>query len=90
MSEQPLGRISVVQGNNPGTPSGSVGGISAYIDDDGRAVVILGIAERDDSKGRRVHLHEGETFELGPELWEVTEIVDASSRQWGAGLTRLR
>lgn len=90
MSEQSLGHISVVHGNSPATPAGNVGGVSAYIDDDGRAVVILGIAERDDPQGRRVHLHEGETFELGPELWEVTEIADAASRQWGARLTRLR
>ena len=36
------------------------------------------------------HLHKGETFELGPEVWEVTEIVDANTDGWGAELTRLR
>lgn len=90
MDDKPLGTLAVSQGRNPQTRAGSVGGAGAYIDDDGRAVVILGVAETDDSVGRDVELHEGESFELGPELWEVTRINRAHGPRWSARLTRLR
>lgn len=90
MDDKPLGTLGVSQGRNPHSQAGSVGGGGSYIDDEGRAVVILGVGENDDPAGRELELHEGERFELGPELWEVTSISGAGSPRWSARLTRLR
>lgn len=89
MNDKNLGTIASFQGNNPSSHAGSIGGGGSYIDDDGRAVVIL-VAMPDDGEEAEHDLHEGETFELGPELWEVTKIIDAGSPRWGAELTRRR
>lgn len=89
MNDKALDRISVAQSTNPGSDAGSIGGGGCYIDDEGRAVVILA-AMPDEGDSKDYHLHEGETFELGTELWEVTEIVDPETDFWVADLTRLR
>jgi len=83
-------KLGIFHGSNPSTAAGTIGGGGSYLDDDGRPVVILGIAENADPVGRDVELHEGETFELGAELWEVTKIDGAGTDVWGADLTRLR
>lgn len=90
MNDKPLDTLGITQGRNPSTRAGSIGGVDTYIDDDGHAVLILGIGENDDPVGRRVELHEGETFGLGPELWKVTAIDHPDTDIWGAELTRIR
>jgi hypothetical protein len=89
MNDKPLNTLGVSQGRNPHSPAGAVGGVNSYIDDDGRPVVILSVGPND-GHSMRHHLHEGETFELGPELWEVTTIDDPGTDFWGVELTRLR
>lgn len=89
MTDNALDRISVAQSTNPSSAAGSIGGGGCYFDDDGRAVVILA-AMPDEGESKDHHLHQGETFELGPELWEVTEIVDPETDSWVADLTRIR
>lgn len=89
MNDKALGELAVFHGNNPSSQAGSVGGVDSYFDEDGRAVVILA-AMPNEGGFTDHHLHQGETFELGSELWEVTEIIDANTDGWGAQLTRLR
>lgn len=89
MKDGYLTEIIVTHGINPHTKAGSVGGVDTYFDDEELPTVILSLGQKDGPSGR-VHLHEGDTFELGPELWEVTEITEPNTDYWAAVLNRLR
>lgn len=89
MTDNDSKQISIAAGTNPSTEAGSIGGMEAYFDGDGRVVALLSIAPRDSTSVRR-ELHEGDTFELGPELWQVTKIDDPNTDYWTAVLTQLR
>lgn len=89
MNEKGQVEISVAHGTNPGTGAGSIGGVDSEFDADGRPIVILSAMPNEG--GFTDHeLHEGDTFELGPELWEVTKIDDPNTDYWTAVLTQLR
>lgn len=77
------------KGISPRTDAGAIGGSECYVDDNKVPTVLLALAPKDGPSGR-VELHEGDTFELGPELWEVTKIDDPDTSFWTAVLTRLR
>lgn len=81
--------IIITHGINPHTKAGSIGGVDTDFDAEGRPVVILAPGTND-GWSDRVELHEGETFEVGPELWQVTEITDPNTDYWAAVLNRLR
>lgn len=71
------------------TDAGAIGGVDSLYDDGGRPIVIL--AAMPQEGGFTDHeLHEGDTFELGPELWQVTEIVYPNTDGWYTVLTRVR
>lgn len=89
MEDKQLGELAVFHGNNPSSHAGSVGGVDTYFDAEDRPVVILAAMPNEGGYTDH-HLHQGETFELGPELWEVTEIIDPNTDGWAATLTRLR
>lgn len=71
------------------TDAGSIGGVNAYFDDDKRPTVMLSVIPKE-APSARIELHEGDTFELGPELWQVTEIVGPNTDRWVAVLIQLR
>lgn len=91
MTDESKGLIgtSVFPGTKSKTRAGSIGGVDAYVDDESRATVILASIPKG-GESTRVHLHEGDTFELGPELWQVTEISSPNSERWVAMLTQVR
>lgn len=90
MNEKGRIEIDVRQGANPSLGgAGSVGGLNAYFDDDGLPTVMLSAMPNEG--GFTDHeLHEGDTFEVGSELWQVTKIDDPNTDYWSAVLTRLR
>lgn len=89
MNDKKLMETSIVQGVKSRSDAGSVGGVNAYLDDDELPTVILATMPKD-GESTRVYLHEGDTYELGAELWQVTEIKRPNSPRWVAILTQLR
>jgi hypothetical protein len=79
---------SVRQGVVAHSRSGAVGGVGCYVDDEGHERVILALAPSEADEEDR-HLRQGETFRLGDEVWEVSEIQSAGAPHWGATLTRV-
>lgn len=90
MSDKPLGRKVVQHGRQYFTDAGAIGGVDSEFDDDGRPIVILAVMPDGGDDSVDLDLHEGDTFELGPELWQVTEISDPNTDGWAADVTRLR
>lgn len=76
------------QGIQAHTDAGAIGGGGSYIDDRGRPTVILGVSPNG-TNGEDFDLHQGDTFPLGDEVWEVTEIRNADASFWATTLTRV-
>lgn len=89
MNDDRPAKISVTQGNNPRTKAGSISGADSEYDADGRPLIVLSLAPKSGTSVR-VDLHEGDTFELGPELWLVTEISLPNTDLWSAELAQVR
>lgn len=81
--------IVVTHGIQPHTKAGAIGGVDSEFGPDGRPLIVLSLGP-DDGPSVRVDLHEGDTFELGPELWQVTKIKDPNTIFWAGFLTRRR
>lgn len=90
MNDKPLGRRVIQHGRKYRTRAGAIGGVNAYLDDDGRPTAILAIMPDGEYESGRQFLHVGETFELGPELWEVTEIEAPNRTYWATVVNQLR
>lgn len=90
MKDGYLTEITVTHGIKCSTKAGSIGGVDTYFDDDGRPTALLAAMPKEEGGFTDLHLHEGDTFELGPELWEVTEITEPNTDYWAAVLNRLR
>ena len=81
-------QVIVRQGRQPHVAAGAIGGTGCYVDDDGRATVILGVSPSGED-GARHHFHQGDRFELGDEVWEVTEIQSPGASYWSSTVTRV-
>jgi hypothetical protein len=81
-------QVALHQGIQAHVVGGRIGGGGCYVDDQGRPTVILSAGPR--SESARHHLCQGDTFELGDEVWEVSEIRSPNSPYWATTLTHVR
>ena len=58
----------------PQRPDGALVGGDSYVDEQGRCVAQLDVA--DDAGGRQIHVSEGDTFELAGATWQVTAVYE--------------
>lgn len=71
------------------TDAGAIGGVDTFFDEDSRPTALLA-ATPEGGTSTRVELHEGDSFELGSELWQVTEISSPNTDFWYVVLTQVR
>lgn len=89
MNDEQPNEIIITHGINAHTKAGAISGVDSDYDADGRPLVILALRPGE-SPSSRVNLYEGDTFQLEPELWQVTEITRPNTDRWAAKLTQLR
>jgi len=69
--------IHVGQGMMFRRPGGSIGGVDRFVDEAGTPVAVLWVSSS--GEGADVQLRVGDTFEVGPERWEVTAVPEAAA-----------
>jgi uncharacterized protein DUF6406 len=79
-------QVIVRQGRLAHIDSGAIGGGGCFVDDHGRATVTLAVIPQG-TDGEDLDLRQGDTFRLGAEVWEVTEIHQPGTSVWAATVT---